>query len=149
LGGTGKGKTPATENIGLTPEPPRLPPFSLPSIDDACSESTKLWPGRILPNNQHIPTPYGQHAAERIILTAETGELLGKLLLKLIEWMVEPHVIDLTVEGSGTSFKPPANTSVSPSGDKTPTDMLALVAEDTVYFVCVDLIFSLTQVGHT
>lgn len=141
-----KGKTRAAEIIGLTPEPLRPPPFHFPSIDVACHDSGKLWPKRISPNNLPIPSLYGQHAPGAMMLYADAGGQLGVLLLRLIEWITEPHLIDLTADESGTKFEPPPGTTVSPPGD-IPTNILTLVAGGTAYSMCVHLVPSILCVG--
>jgi len=70
-----------------------------------------------------------------MVLSAGTGGQLGALLLRLIEWMVEPQIIDLTCEEFGIMFQPPANTTVTPMGDQIPSNTLVLVAENTTYSV--------------
>ena len=68
-----------------------------------------------------------------MILSAKTGEQLGDLLLKLIEWIIEPRIIDLTLEKPGSNFQPPANTAIVSIGNQIPTDVLDLIAQDTTY----------------
>jgi hypothetical protein len=68
-----------------------------------------------------------------MVLHGDTGESLGTLLLKLIEWMTEPPVIDLTLEEFDLKFQPPAHTTVTPIGDQVPSDVLVLIAENTAY----------------
>jgi hypothetical protein len=92
-----KGKSRASEIIGLVPDQPRVPSPILPSMDAACQEAAKLWPARISPNDQPIPeTDVGPGFPNNITLTAPSCEQLGKLLLKLVERMIIPQVVDLT-----------------------------------------------------
>lgn len=128
-----KGKALATGIIGLTPEQLRPPAFSLPSIDTACWDTTQLWPKRISPDHTLPPWPCEQQSAVAMVLSADTGRQLGALLLGLIEWMTEPQVIDLTLEESVVTFKPPANTTVSPRNNQIPSDIFVLLAEHTTY----------------
>lgn len=66
---------------------------------------------------------------------------MGTLLLKLIEWIIEPEVIDLTLEEPETAFSPPANTTFTSTDDKIPSDVIVLVAESATYSMYVHLMF--------
>jgi len=66
-----------------------------------------------------------------MVLTASTGEQLGTLLLKLVEWITEP--IDLTGEDSVSGFQPPSGTSIAPGGHQIPSNILTLIAKNTTY----------------
>lgn len=107
-------------------------------MDIACRNSSELWPKRISPNSLRTPEPHEQPSTVGMVLTAETGGRLATLLLKLIEWMVRPQ-IDLTCEEGEvrTTFEPPANTAITPTGNQVPSDILVLIAENTIYSMCV------------
>jgi len=137
LDGVEKGKGRATGIIGLSPEPPQPLPFTLPSLTTACHQEAEHWPKRISPSSLSTPLPCQERSSVEMILSAKTGEQLGDLLLKLIEWIIEPRVIDLTLEEPGSSFQPPAHTNVMPVGNQMPTDVLVLIAQDTTYFMYV------------
>jgi len=104
-------------------------------MDAACHETAELWPKRISPGNLPGLQPYEQRSAEGMILSATTASGLGMLLLRLIEWIIEPPVIDLTLEEFGrvSAFLPPANTTVTSPGDQISSDILVLIAETTTY----------------
>jgi hypothetical protein len=129
-----KGKMRDTAVVGLTPNPPPAPPFCLPSINIACRTTAELWPKRISPNHELILPPYEKSFPIPMLLTTESGETLGTLLLNLVEWMILPPVIDLTTQRSGnSSFQAPDGTTVSPTDNETPRDVLALIAENATY----------------
>jgi hypothetical protein len=67
-------------------------------------------------------------------LNGDDGEKLGDLLFRLVKWMIAPPAIDLTVEGPGERFQVPEGTSLLPSRDQIPLDILSLVAANTSYF---------------
>lgn len=85
-----------------------------------------------------------------MVLTADTGQHLGALLISLIEWIMEPPFIDLTDSADGVvttrTFKPPANTAIGPTGDQITPNILVLVAENTTYSMYVHLIPSSTRI---
>ena len=66
-----------------------------------------------------------------MVLTAPTGEQLGVLLLKLVEWIIEP--IDLTSEDSASVFQPLSGTAINPEGHRIPSNILTLISKNTTY----------------
>ena len=129
----GKGKARAPGIIGLAPNWPQEPPFTLPSINVACQDAAGLWPNRISPNDEVIPQRYGKVSAVGILLSADSGEKLGELLFRLVEWIIAPPTIDLTLEELEGPFIPPAGTILSPTTDEIPPGLLPLIADNTTY----------------
>jgi hypothetical protein len=120
---------------GFSPNPPQEPPFEMPSIDVACWDTEKLWPQRISPNRGLVPWLCEKPGGVRLVLAGETGKKLGELLCKLVEWMIAPPPIDLTLEGLGATFEPPPGTTLSPASSRIPSDLLALIAGGASYSV--------------
>lgn len=141
--GADKGKGRATGIVGLSPEPLEPAHFALPSLATACQHSAEHWPTRISPGNLPTPRPYQAHSTIGVVLSAETGEQLGDLVLKLIEWMIEPPVIDLTLEEFGSNFQPPPHTTAVPISGRMPSDVLVLIAENTTYSMYVQSVPSI------
>ena len=89
------------------------------------------WPSRVSPGYYEAPRPDSYASTPGMVLTAPTGEQLGTLLLKLVEWIIEP--IDLTSEGSVSSFQPPPGTEITPEGHQIPSNILTLISKNTTY----------------
>jgi hypothetical protein len=130
-----KGKARETGIIGFTPNQNQLrePPFTLPSVGISCLNTAELWPERISPNDKPVPKPYEKDSAVAILLSADSSEELGNLLFRLVEWMISPPTIDLTIEEFGGRFKPPTRTILSPPSDQIPPDPLVLISDNVTY----------------
>jgi hypothetical protein len=127
----GKGKVWDASIVGFNSSPPRVPPFALPSVDDACRNTADLWPERIAPSYWVAPWPPERNPPVSLRLGADSAHQLGELVVKLIGWVIDPLPIDLTVEEDTPSFMPPPGTMVAP--DQFPMDLSLLIGEETKY----------------
>ena len=105
----------------------------MPHVDAASEDSNELWPNRISPNYRLAPWPYEKPSPVTIVMNADSSEKLGDLLCKLVEWIIEPPPIDLTVEGPGATFEPPPGTTLMPSSDQIPPELLSLISGNASY----------------
>ena len=71
-------------------------------------------------------------------LNGDTIKKLGELTFRLVKWIIAPPIIDLTLEEHSPEFEAPEGTSVWPTGPRTLSNPLALIASNAVYsrFVC-------------
>jgi hypothetical protein len=121
-------------------------PFVLPELDESCRDDATIWPRRISPlDDKRIPLPCGRISAVDISLSADSGASLGDLLFRFIEWNVSPPPVDLTDEDVGATFNsgtfnPPDGTTVYPTYDPLPPNLLPLVAANAMYSTYVHLI---------
>ena len=117
-----------------TPFPPPLTQYCLPWFCWTLAKMHLSWWSSCTE-----PCQFQSSNKDQITLSAPTGSQLGDLLFKLIGWVLGPRIIDLTGEKPETGFQPPPDTSVSPSGKKSSSKVIFLIADTTAYLVYVYL----------
>ena len=61
-------------------------------------------------------------------------------MFRLVEWIIAPQIIDLTLKESGEIFQPPEDTTLIPISDEIPPDPLALILNNASYSRYGDLV---------